>query len=74
MLLGQSILNGEPHNGTGATFQGFERFFVVDARVTYRFDKKTRAAIGVDNLNNRKYYLFHPFPQRTLSAELRHAF
>ena len=25
------------------------------------------AAIGVDNLGNDKYFLFHPFPQRTLS-------
>jgi iron complex outermembrane receptor protein len=57
-----------------ATFQGFEKYFVVDARVSYRFDKQTRAAVGIDNLNNRKYYLFHPFPQRTVSAELRHAF
>ena len=30
--------------------------------------------VGVDNLNNRKYFLFHPFPQRTVSAELRHSF
>jgi iron complex outermembrane recepter protein len=24
------------------------------------------ASLGVDNLLNRKYFLFHPFPQRTL--------
>jgi iron complex outermembrane receptor protein len=57
-----------------ATFQGFQKYFVVDARLSYRFDKQTRAAIGVDNLNNQKYFLFHPFPQRTVSAELRHSF
>ncbi len=53
------------------TWQGFERYFVVDTRLNYQFDKKTRASVGIDNLNNRKYFLFHPFPQRTIVAELR---
>src|SRR5262249_46534121 len=53
------------------TYQGFEQFFVLDARLNYQFDKTARASIGVDNLNNRKCFLFHPFPQRTLLAELR---
>jgi len=25
---------------------------------------------GVDNFTNRKYYLFHPFTQRTFSGEV----
>jgi iron complex outermembrane recepter protein len=54
------------------TFQGFESYFVVDARLRYRFDKGWSAALGVENLNNRKYFLFHPFPQRTVVAELRY--
>lgn len=56
------------------TYQGFERFYVIDTRVSYRFDGKTRASVGVDNLTNRKYFLFHPFPQRTVVAELKHEF
>ncbi|HTP61850.1 MAG TPA: TonB-dependent receptor [Burkholderiales bacterium] len=56
------------------TFQGFDSFFVVDARLNYNFDRQTRASIGVDNLNNQKYFLFHPFPQRTAFAELKHDF
>ncbi len=54
------------------TFQGFEGYFIVDARFRYRFEKGWSAAIGVENLNNRKYFLFHPFPQRTVVAELRY--
>ena len=27
-------------------------------------------ALGVDNLNNDKYYLFHPFPQRSFTAQV----
>ncbi len=56
------------------TYQGFDKYFVVDARMNYQFDKKTRASLGIDNLNNRKYFLFHPFPQRTVMAEFRHGF
>jgi hypothetical protein len=28
----------------------------------------------VDNLTNRDYFLFHPFPQRTVFAELKYDF
>jgi iron complex outermembrane receptor protein len=54
-----------------ATYQGFESFFVADARVRYRVNQRWSIATGVDNLNNRKYFLFHPFPQRTVFAELK---
>jgi iron complex outermembrane receptor protein len=53
------------------TYQGFESFLVVDARLRYQFDKNWSAALGIDNLNNRSYFLFHPFPQRTVFAELK---
>jgi len=56
----------------GHTYQGFEGYFVVDARVRYQVDNNWSAAGGVDNLNNRAYYLFHPFPQRTWFAELKY--
>ncbi|MDB5811521.1 MAG: TonB-dependent receptor [Betaproteobacteria bacterium] len=55
------------------TFQGFESFLTIDARVRYQIDKRWSAAVGVDNLNNREYFLFHPFPQRTAFAELRYS-
>ena len=32
------------------------------------------AAFGVDNLNNQKYFLFHPFPQRTVSVDLKYSY
>ena len=55
------------------TYQGFDHYFVADARVRYQFHKQWSAAVGVDNLNNHKYFLFHPFPQRTVVAELKFA-
>lgn len=58
----------------GHTYMGFERFFVADTRVRYQMAKQWSASLGVDNLNNRKYFLYHPFPQRTAFAELKFDF
>lgn len=56
------------------TYQGFDPYFVVDARVSYRIDEHWSAAVGIDNLNNRKYFLFHPFPQRSAILELTYTY
>ncbi len=53
------------------TYQGFAPWFVADARVNYKVDRHMTASLGVDNLNNRKYFLFHPFPQRTFVGSLK---
>jgi iron complex outermembrane receptor protein len=48
------------------TYQGFAAWFVIDARAHYRIDSHWSWSAGIDNLLNRKYFLFHPFPQRTM--------
>ena len=55
------------------TYQGFAGYFVVDARARYRLDENWNVSVGIDNLNNDKYFLFHPFPQRTLVMEIHYA-
>jgi len=55
------------------TYQGFAGFFVVDARAQYRLDENWTLSAGIDNLNNDKYFLFHPFPQRTFLMEIHYA-
>jgi iron complex outermembrane receptor protein len=52
------------------TYQGFGKFFVVDLRATWKLNDRLEAALGVDNLNDDRYFLFHPFPQRSVTAEL----
>lgn len=52
------------------TYQGFEGYVVADARANFRIGEHWNAAFGVENLTNEKYYLFHPFPQRSFTAEL----
>jgi iron complex outermembrane receptor protein len=40
-------------------------------RTRYRVAGQWSVAVGVDNLNNDKYWAFHPYTQRTLVAELK---
>jgi iron complex outermembrane receptor protein len=56
------------------TWQGFDDYIVVDARVVRKIGDRWSAAVGVDNANNRDYFLFHPFPQRSVTAELTYRF
>jgi len=53
------------------TYGGTSNFFVVDARIRYKVAKQWSAALGIDNLNNQRYYVAHPYPQRTAVAELK---
>ena len=57
-----------------AAYTGFQSFLVFDARVHYQVDRHWSMAVGVDNLGNSKYFLYHPFPQRTYYAELKYVF
>ncbi|MEI9996961.1 MAG: TonB-dependent receptor [Rhizomicrobium sp.] len=65
-----SIDNSDP---VSHTFQGFDGYLVFDARVQYRVDDNWIASFGIDNLNDDKYFLYHPFPQRTFVMEIHYA-
>lgn len=56
------------------TYQGFEGYLVVDLRATWRLNSHWSAAVGVDNLGDRSYFLFHPFPQRSALAEIKYVY
>lgn len=53
------------------TYVGMSKFFVVDTRARYDLTKQVSVGLGIDNINNEKYILFHPFPGRTYFAELK---
>ena len=55
------------------TYQGFAEWFVMDTHANYRVSRHWSAGAGIDNLLNRKYFLFHPFPQRTYVANLKYS-
>jgi iron complex outermembrane recepter protein len=39
--------------------------------VRYQIAKQWSVAVGIDNLNNYQYWNFHPYPQRSYSAQLK---
>jgi iron complex outermembrane receptor protein len=55
----------------GLTYQGVSQYFTVDVRVRYQISRQLTAAFGIDNLNNYKFWNFHPYPQRTYVADLK---
>lgn len=59
--------NSDPN---GFTYTGTSSFLVTDVRVRYRLTPQATASIGVDNLNNEEYWAFHPYTQRTFTAEI----
>ena len=63
--------NSDPND---FAYTGFSRYTVADVRLRYRADRHWVASFGVDNLGNQSYWAFHPYPQRTFMAELRHDF
>lgn len=56
------------------TYQGFEDYLVADVRAMVQLSPHWSLAAGIDNLTNRKYYLFHPFTQRTFTGEVNWKF
>jgi iron complex outermembrane receptor protein len=62
-----TIDNSDP---VSFTYQAFGSYVVADLRANFRVTPHWQMAVGVDNVANRKYFLFHPFPQRSVSAEL----
>lgn len=55
-------------------YQSFDRFFVVDTKIHYKWNKHISFDFGVDNIGNYKYFLFHPFPQRTYTMSAKYEF
>jgi iron complex outermembrane receptor protein len=54
-------------------YQGFSAWFVADAKADWRFDRHWTGSLGVDNLLDRKYFFFHPFPMRTIVTSLKYS-
>jgi len=56
------------------TFGAVSAYTVWDAKVTYRISKQVEASLGIDNLTDTRYYVYHPYPGRTFIGELRASF
>ena len=54
-------------------FGGTSSYTVADAKFTFRPTKLSEVGIGVDNIFDARYFVYHPYPGRTfyLEAKLR---
>ncbi|MGM9484639.1 TonB-dependent receptor [Roseateles sp. NT4] len=55
----------------GFAYMGVSKYTTADVRLLWKIDRQWSAAFGIDNLNNYQYWNFHPYPQRSYSAELK---
>lgn len=53
------------------TYGAVSRFTVADAKLRWKFAPGWIAALGVDNLTNEQYWVYHPYAGRTWFGELR---
>jgi iron complex outermembrane receptor protein len=56
---------------TTDVFGAFDSFITVDLHAQYKIKDRVFIDAGIDNVNDEKYYLYHPFPQRTYVASVR---
>ncbi|MDB5859488.1 MAG: TonB-dependent receptor [Ramlibacter sp.] len=68
---GQQFRTLDNSDVNGNTYMGVSRFFVVDLRARWQVNETVAAAFGIDNVNNDRYWNFHPYPQRSYVAELK---
>ena len=55
-------------------YGAFDSYIVVDTRLHYEATKNFSFNLGIDNLTNQQYFLFHPFPGRTFVIEAKYTF
>ncbi len=71
---GREFANLDNSDTYANTYTGFSAFFVADARIRWQATERMSLALGVDNLLDRKYFLYHPFMQRTVLLEAKYSF
>jgi len=50
-------------------FGGTSTYTVADAKFTFKPTKTTQLAVGVDNIFDARYFVYHPYPGRTFYVE-----
>jgi len=56
------------------TFGGTSSYTVFDAKFTYNPRQDTKLGVGIDNITDRRYYVYHPYPGRTIYADAKFSF
>lgn len=54
-----------------STFGGTSTFTVWDGKLTFNPTRHLEIGFSIDNLTDRRYYVYYPYPGRTYSLELK---
>ncbi len=55
-------------------YGAFDNYVVADLKVHYNATEKLSFDVGIDNVFNEQYFLFHPFPGRTYVVAGKYTF
>jgi iron complex outermembrane receptor protein len=53
------------------TFGGVSSFLTFDTRLNWKPTPHLDLGLGVDNLTNRRYFVYYPYPSRTYTLDLK---
>lgn len=54
---------------------GADRVFAtIDNSDRYRLSEHLTAGLGITNAGDRAYFIFHPFPQRSVILDVKYAY
>jgi len=52
-------------------YGGTSTYTVADAKFTYRLNRYADLSLGVDNIFDKRYFVYHPYPGRTVYFETK---
>jgi iron complex outermembrane receptor protein len=55
----------------GDTYGYTSELMIFDAKLSWQVTDQAEFSFGVDNIGNDKAWVFHPYPQRTFTVELK---
>jgi outer membrane receptor for ferrienterochelin and colicin len=58
--------DSDPYGGYG----GADKYSVVDLKATATLRKNVTASLGCDNVDDERYHVYHPKPERTFFTEV----
>ncbi|GAA4332364.1 TonB-dependent receptor [Pigmentiphaga soli] len=52
-------------------YGGTSTYAVADAKFTYRLNRHADLSLGIDNIFDKRYFVYHPYPGRTVYLETK---
>lgn len=52
-------------------FGGTSSYTVADAKFSYKLNRSSELSVGVDNIFDNRYFVYHPYPGRTFYIEAK---